>query len=119
LRRISTTLLLFVLAMPLLAPMFFSGAEQLPACCRRNGAHHCAMMGMGAGSTQAQFQSKCPYGPVASAEYTSTTNAPPPVQAFFGEVAHHPALFAQTQAGQRISAARSHQKRGPPADSLS
>jgi hypothetical protein len=42
-RALSTWLLLFFLLGPLTAVFSASDDARLPACCRRNGAHHCAM----------------------------------------------------------------------------
>ncbi len=45
-RRVISSLLLALFSFPLIAQAFaLNPAPSLPACCRRAGAHHCAMPG--------------------------------------------------------------------------
>jgi hypothetical protein len=67
-RRGLTVFVLAVLCFPLIAPLLRAdAAPELPACCRRGGKHHCAMMDLAAGSSSGQalgsLRSKCPLFP--------------------------------------------------------
>jgi hypothetical protein len=45
-RRALASLLLATISFPLIAGTLFADLEsKVPACCRRNGAHHCSMTG--------------------------------------------------------------------------
>jgi hypothetical protein len=124
LRRLLSILLLALFGLPFVTPLLALTAKSesnLPACCRRNGKHHC-IMGMGERAQLAnldpQFQApleKCPYCPAAVAIVHGDTFVPPPAQAIFAGLTSHPAVVAQTESNLRISRSRSHHKRGPPA----
>lgn len=119
-RRALTFLLLLLFSYPLIAPAFaFSPDEaSLPACCRRNGKHHCDMAGMmmPQDTQRATIAEKCPYSPQAQAPVSWPDRfAPALSQAIFSGIVHHPAVAPQTEAHFRISFDRSRQKRGPPA----
>ncbi len=122
-RLIAITLLLFV-GLPLLSPLFAASATNntlLPACCRRNGTHHCAMLmqhGLDNDDGKAHLDaehSQCPFYP-ASISYSSAHFDPP----LFEEAAEVSLpvglaeIVAQTEARYRISFDRARQKRGPP-----
>jgi hypothetical protein len=108
--------LLFLL--PLVSAMFgASDAEAgLPACCRRDGKHHCAMLaapsspdkGVGA------IRGKCPYSPAALTVVILPSFAPSTAAAIFAGVVQHTSVAPQTDARGRVSYDRSRQKRGPP-----
>ena len=124
-RRLISILLLAVFGLPFLLPMLAMGQDAeagLPACCRRNGKHHCMMSmderGKLVVSHDPQFQApaeKCPYCPssVAPAQ-PNPLAAPMTAAAIFGDLVSHPTGFAQTEAKRRISRDRSNGKRGPP-----
>jgi hypothetical protein len=66
-RRAFGILLLLLFSLPLIAPALASAPDdaQLPACCRRDGKHHCAM-NMESGSIPSSFHvvsARCPYSP--------------------------------------------------------
>ena len=68
-RRAFAVTLVLVFSLPLIAPLLASTPDesQLPACCRRNGKHHCAMS-MEVGNIPSRFHvvsEKCPYSPFA------------------------------------------------------
>ncbi len=42
-RRALATFLLSLLTIPAIVPVLLAGDRSLPACCRRDGKHHCAM----------------------------------------------------------------------------
>jgi hypothetical protein len=103
----------------LIAPLFASDAEaNLPACCRRNGKHHCMMRAMERlGGTKAGFSSiaeKCPCLPESTGAVHSPVGAPKVGEQLFAEAVFYPAYAPQTEARSRISFLSSHQKRGPP-----
>jgi hypothetical protein len=124
-RRASAILLLFLFNFSLIAPALFAGAESnLPACCRRNGNHHCGMAG-GAGPTMVEAPSsgpafnalrlRCPFFPDRAVVPESgpallTVSPASPVSVII-QIADE----AQAEAGYRITLRYSHQKRGPPA----
>lgn len=120
-RRAPAALLLLLLSYPLIAPLFASGPDesQLPACCRRNGKHHCAMyMAMGLSYVPPRFvvvSEKCPYSPFTHAQLMLP-------HVFFRQatsIVDRPASLAdivsEAEAGYRISTDRARPKRGPPA----
>jgi hypothetical protein len=123
-RRVLALILLAVFSFPLVTPVFAVNADsQLPACCRRDGKHRCAMLSMDL-STDMETQGpavqatrlKCPY-------YPATTGSPAKgnvailknSQAIFAWVAADPAVPALMEAQYRVDLSRSRQKRGPPA----
>ena len=126
-RLISISLLLFFL-MPIASPLFAANPAEanLPACCRRNGKHHCMMsLAMRSPSSRpfsrkpalrpANLQGKCPYAPFltqAPAHLIFTHDEPG--LTIYASILNHPACHAKTEARFRISFDRSHQKRGPP-----
>lgn len=117
-RRVWATLLLATIGYWLIVPLILAGPDaNLPACCRRNGAHHCAMA-MDDGATGPAFQAtpeRCPAFPV-------TTTAPVRVEnaslghavAVFAALAAHPTAPRQTKTRYYVSFSRSWHKRGPP-----
>jgi hypothetical protein len=124
LRRLIAISLLAMLGLQFVPPLLALTARSesnLPACCRRNGKHHCMMSISERGrlaSRDPQFAApaeKCPYSPAAVVASHGDTFAQPLVQAIFAGVVAHPAATAQTESKLRISLNRSRQKRGPPA----
>jgi len=102
------------LAVPFLAPDL---RAELPACCRRDGKHHCAMMDMleGTDGSPKVIPSRCPFFPnhgvAANIEGATPTL---PAQSSVNLAFTERAAKAQTEALYRISHSRSRQKRGPP-----
>jgi len=121
-RRVPAILLVFVFSFSLIAPALFAdGDSNLPACCRRDGKHHCGMMDRdmadapSTGPSVDAFRVKCPFFPTGGA--TVPECGPALMAASDGadvSVACHMAERAQADAGYRISLDCSHQKRGPP-----
>jgi hypothetical protein len=122
LRRFLAITLLAIFGLPLAAPIFASASSAkatLPACCRRNGRHHCAMnqqdSSISANRAPA-FQAPlehCPYYP-AQMPSPSTVLAMTAAPEIYAELVSHPAVHAQTESKWRISRDRARQKRGPP-----
>jgi hypothetical protein len=105
---------------PLLAFSSSNAEANLPACCRRNGSHHCAAMDQaehspGSGLTAHAIQERCPsYPRAATVPVFPFHAAPSPSRSHYAQIASHPASHPQTDALYRLSLDRSRQKRGPP-----
>jgi hypothetical protein len=122
-QRVSTILLLVMFSLSLITPaMIVDPESKLPACCRKDGQHHCSMLNMGeqqgrpSGPEVKSLGSKCPFflqGGAAPASGKLGTMSPGGV--FFAAIVSHPTAHAQTQAQYRVSLSRSWQERGPPA----
>jgi hypothetical protein len=124
-RRLLSITLLLLFSLPLISPVLALAASSdanLPACCRRNGAHHCIMKmhqaessGRGTqGTTFSAIPQTCPAYPaivtsVRHGELSFYTASP-----IFAEIVSHPSVKAQTQARARAALDRSRQQRGPP-----
>jgi hypothetical protein len=112
--------LLVGFSLPLIAPLFASPRwdGSLPLCCRRDGKHHCAMAAMTMGQVPSRdrtMREKCPYAPFAGlALMLPHAFAPRGIPALARNVAASAAIVRDAEAGYRISADRTRQKRGPP-----
>jgi len=113
--------LLAMISFSLIVPAAFTDANSnLPACCRRTGAHHCSGNAANeressSGTAVRTIRYACPYFPATtSVPGHSNTVLPKDSQAIFASLLSHPAVQAQTEARYRVSFSRSHQKRGPP-----
>jgi hypothetical protein len=121
-RRLLSFALLLVFGLPVVAPALGSTADAqtgLPACCRRNGAHHCTktpeqLAAMLHGDHFAAVQSKCPCCPSAPINLHQQTMAlhTPGIQAI-GFVSLT-AKCRQAAASARVALAGARHKRGPP-----
>ena len=127
-RKLIAIALLVVFSLPSASRLFAltpkNGAD-LPACCRRNGQHHCMMSVAERNRLESHEPAlsspseKCPYCPAAILSiHHSAGFVPPTGQAIYAGLAAHPAGVAQAECKRRISADRSRGKRGPPASSL-
>ena len=124
LRRLLSILLLAAFFLPVVSSLRAAaqGEARLPACCRRGGAHHCAMgMHMGAGGEDGDRQPQvrarmeaCPCCPATAAGVHVDSLSAPTAQAVFAEMVRHPAGGAQTECKWRMARDRARQKRGPP-----
>jgi hypothetical protein len=118
-RRAIAISLMMLFSWTLIAPFYARDSDaNLPACCRKNGKHHCAMRTMGklAGNQRgfSTVAEKCPYCLLSVSSTNSPTYKTEAAGEFYAEFVSHPALALQTEAHFRISSLRSHQKRGPP-----
>jgi hypothetical protein len=127
LRRLFSILLLAGLGLLVVSPLFALGtteASRLPACCRRDGKHHCvASMADRGNLTQHGTQfgvpaEKCPYCPSALAVTHKELLALPTGDAIFASLVGHPSGVAQTKSMRPISRDHSRQERGPPVTSF-
>ena len=122
-RRILSISLLVLFMLPLVSPLFAASTvdANAPACCRRNGRHHCTMTSaaqqVSGDSNQAEaadFRERCPYNLVTPVT-AKLPFFPDEIQtALFTGIISRPAQHAQAEARISISSDRSHQKRGPP-----
>lgn len=123
-RRTLALLLMALFSFSLISPAVFASDpdSKLPACCRRGGKHHCAMM-----DAMLARQSESPSGPSLQAgrcplfPSTLATPAGPAVslpeffQAIFTRLRLHAAFLPKTETLCLSSYSRAGQKRGPPA----
>jgi len=121
-RRALSTLLLLAFSLPVVAPPFISmdADSALPACCRRHGAHHCAMTGLmvAVPSHSQAIAPVCPYWHIGHGPLMLPHAFVPQRKATAGYAAVRTGMVAEAEAGYRISSIRTRQKRGPPAASL-
>ena len=119
-RSISLALLLLFGLLPL-TPLFAPDSEaNLPACCRRNGKHHCAMRMAGVEGDRAGFNTvseKCPCYPIGVIVAHSTAN-PETRRQILPAISRHLTGVAFPEAYYRLWLDRSHRERGPPLAAL-
>jgi hypothetical protein len=126
-RRYIVAVIYAVLIAPLLLPLSLTDAESTtPACCRRGGIHHCAMAAQNdaaseatSGKIIAKQATSCPHCSLLFFSAFPHHFGIPASLVFFAGLDRHSADTSQVEARARVSAVRSHQKRGPPADILS
>jgi hypothetical protein len=99
---------------PVAPALFADDSSNLPACCRRLGAHHCAIQ-LPAGPAYKGVCSQYGHSPavLAQPEYAKAAvlKASRGILAAF---ASRPAAAEQNRPFYRLSFSRSRQKRGPP-----
>jgi len=125
-RRFPAILLLVLFLLPTAAPLLALSRDpdaSLPACCRRNGIHHCSMSPEQMQSMMQMLQSgtrasivpmKCPCYPRALVTAQHNDAIAHAAAFHFAAVVAHPAIHAQTLARARVSLFCARQKRGPP-----
>jgi hypothetical protein len=125
-RRILAIALLLILSFPVLSPLFSAsaGGGVMPACCRRDGKHHCMMLDMQASDSNTHIitsiQARCPYFP--SSVQTTPFHTDPPHLTAANSLPFPAGLaltIAENEARYRISSERARHKRGPPVMLLS
>jgi len=117
-RRLVAISLLTLFTFPFVLPLFGTSAVEatLPACCRRNGKHHCMMyMAWSQGLSFRTVREKCPYSIAPPAILVLRSFTPSAAASVFAGITRHPASAPQVEAQLRISFDRTRQKRGPPA----
>jgi hypothetical protein len=125
-RRLLSITLLLLFSLPLISPVLVLAASSeanLPACCRRNGAHHCTMKlhqadASGHGPTFSAIPQRCPAYPAIVTSVRHGELSFYQASLIFAEVVSHPAVKVQTQVRARVALDRSRQQRGPPTDIL-
>jgi hypothetical protein len=125
-RALSILLILLFGPGPLAVTLSASDDSRLPACCRRHGAHHCAMSEQMAammsepepGTPSIKAPVTCPYFPgyMVASSSTNLALAPAPVSlpTLIAEL-HSPAAG---RAAARIRQMRTRANRGPPVSSF-
>jgi len=120
-RRFLAILLLAAFGLPTVAPLLAQTQDpdrNLPACCRRNGTHHCALSIAAQIGRAPVISARCPAFPQHAAVATVTAAA---------FLATHPSIklpittqsaVAHAETQRRLSRERTHQTRGPPANDL-
>jgi hypothetical protein len=128
LRRLLSIAILLVIGLPTISPLLAlpaNSSDGVPACCRRDGKHHCTMQ-MARQTVESYDKQhgisvageKCPRLPKACPGTRYSQSMLDAASASFADVVLHPALAPQSMARQRISFRHSHQKRGPPVDHI-
>jgi len=120
-RRLLSIALLFVLALPLVAPALGQSAQQrLLLCCRKSGAHHCITSATTEDGLPAPtFRAHCPACPQSAVTGHAAGWMIGSAASAAAVAQVNPLRIRQVEAGYRISFHRSRQKRGPPAFVLS
>lgn len=117
-RRASAISLLTAILFSLTAPFAFAGPESnLPACCRRAGAHHCGMASADSGPLPgpAARTARCADFPGAKAlPGAPTVTAPAMASSAVAIPVAHLFLDAQTKSAPQLRTNAAHPKRGPP-----
>jgi hypothetical protein len=116
-RRSIAILLALVFNWMLILPAFAGSAEsKLPACCRKNGKHHCAL-------TQSQESTSAPSVQAGRCAFFANDQTLPPIptvgmpkvgQTILATVLSHRASRPRTEKLGGIPFDRTGQKRGPP-----
>jgi hypothetical protein len=126
-RRVLTFTLLLLFSLPLISPLLALTANSdanLPACCRRNGAHHCTRAthptdpSTDAGINLSAIPQHCPAYPAVVTSARHSDLAFHASSLIFAGIVSHPTVRPQTHARARIALDISRQKRGPPTDIL-
>jgi len=121
-RKLISILLLAAFALPFLSALSALGEtpeSRLPACCRRNGAHHCMMSAeqmaqLEQGRHFTTIHSKCPLFPRAITSAAHQTLSPQFLSRAFGQVFSSSTVSLQTQNWTGSALKGAHPKRGPP-----
>jgi len=126
-RRVPAILLVLLFSFSLIGPALFVDAESnLPACCRRDGKHHCGMMDRdmmdrdmaqtpASGPAVDALRTRCPFFPNGGAVLPHSGAALLAVSQPLGiAIASRIAAPREAEAGYRLSFNRAHHKRGPP-----
>jgi hypothetical protein len=120
-RRFLAILLLAAFGLPTVAPLLAQTQDpdrNLPACCRRNGAHHCALSIAAQAGNAPVVSARCPVFPQHAAVATVTAAA---------FLATHPSIklplttqsrAARAEAQRHLSRERTHHTRGPPTNNF-
>jgi len=123
-RRLTAIAVLFLLlclwGTPILLALSNRSEDNLPACCRRNGKHHC-MMSMaerrqlsGQRRQVAPPAEKCPYAPARVAAVHNELFAIPASRSILTDFVADSARLMRAESPPRIAGADSFYKRGPP-----
>jgi len=125
-RALSILLILFFGLGPFAATLSASDESSLPACCRRHGAHHCAMsartiavlLETAAGQHLLTAPASCPYFPGYTVAPNTTVLALAVAPTGLPVLLAAPHSPAASRAAARLSQVRTRAGRGPPASPL-
>jgi hypothetical protein len=126
-RSLSILLVILFSLGPLAATLQASDEDaRLPACCRRNGAHHCAMSmekaasmaAAASGGATVRARSTCPLYPGDNAATASAPQALAARAVTLPDLLAHPHSPAAAHAAARLSQIRTRSSRAPPQNSL-
>jgi hypothetical protein len=126
-RRAIAISLVLLFGLPPISPLFAQGPDgmsTLAACCRRNGAHQCALtmeqaMALAQGTYFTAVPDCCPQYPKAVSPAPHQHLSFNAAALLFAEAVSHSAARPQTEAWARVASDGARQKRGPPAVRLS
>jgi len=117
-RRAIALLLMLVFSSMLIAPLFASDPEaNLPACCRRNGKHHCTMQRMPGTDGSPGFallREKCPCYPAGTVAVHSMQFVPESGRRFHAAAYRSSLIVRPEPPAIRAAFLGGHPKRGPP-----
>jgi hypothetical protein len=115
-RRALATFLLAVMSFPLVgAPLFVQALPGVPACCLRNGQHHCEAAGIGSPSGgPAVVSARCPLWPGPAIASRELRRLPAARFQIGSLLLRRRAFFASYPGAFRATAKDSPNKRGPP-----
>jgi hypothetical protein len=116
-RRLVANALLLLCAVATILPCLLEALQDnLPACCRRGGQHHCAMMAAvsSTGPSLHAISDQCPLYPRATFVARNHTASPQATRSLFASIVWQPVLLAPADARHLTVNTRSHHKRGPP-----
>ncbi len=119
LRKISIAVVMALLAPTLLIFAELNTLDQsnLPACCRRDGKHHCAMMAGMEESQGTAFRATpepCPFRSLASSTPLTVGYLPQASSRLFVQAVTELAFSPQPRPEFHSEVAANHHKRGPP-----
>jgi hypothetical protein len=125
-RRVLTFTLLLLFSLPLISPLLAltaSSDANLPACCRRNGVHHCTSMTRspqlpGSETSLSAIPQHCPAYPAVITQVRHGDLSFHAASLIFAGIVSHPSVKTQTLARARVALDSSCQKRGPPSHLL-
>src|SRR5579884_2542356 len=114
-RRFPAILLLLLFSAGLFLPAFATSSDsKLPACCGRDGQHHCQTPADGSASG-ALIQAACPVFPLAAASQAhAKVTGVRPARTVFAIIVAHVSARERAKATARFFFSRTRQKRGPP-----
>lgn len=120
-RRLLAILLLAAFGLPTVAPLLAQTPDpdsNLPACCRRSGAHHCALSVAAQSSNAPIISARCPAFPQHAAVATLTPAAFLPTHLSIKLPITTQSAPAHAETKRHLSRERTRQTRGPPANNL-
>jgi len=126
-QRLKAILLLALFAASLIPPATnFTAAAKLPACCRRDGRHHCAMLAQAVASGAAssvvdsspsirQSEQPCPlFGKQSALPMFAGASLPAPSRLTFGAPRGRTIAVPQSASRGQDAVRQRQQVRGPP-----